>query len=136
MSEFIAFLMNHWELSSLFLALLVILVVTELRKSAGIKEISPQAAVDLYNHQQAVILDTRSIEAYQQGHLVGAIHVDALGAKQTKKCQKKTVILVAENVKQGNAAMKSLQAQGIDDMVMIQGGVSGWVSAGLPLTKK
>jgi len=137
MTEFIAFAANHWILSTLFLFILALLIVTELRKSTGIQQVSPQQAVDLFNHHQAVILDIRSREAYEQGHVIGAEHFDiaSLDTKKVKKFQKKIVIVVADGASSAEAVCKKLHEQEIQ-LRLMEGGISGWVSAGLPLTKK
>lgn len=138
MNEILDFLMRHWEMTCLFVVLLVAYVIFEIKQDPGSKEVSVEKAVALYNHEHALILDIRSQEAYAQGHIVGAVNLtaDQIDAK-IKKLQKyaqKPVIVVCNVGRSSLKVVKTLQSQGISSALSLSGGIAAWQAAGLPLT--
>jgi len=60
MQEFINFLMNHWELSALFIAVLAAILFLEVTgTSAGALNVSSAQATELMNRNQASVIDIR-----------------------------------------------------------------------------
>lgn len=140
MNEFLNFLTEHWLLSTLFVALLVSYLVFEFKQNADKKEVSADQAIFLYNHQHAVILDIRSTNDFADGHIVGAVHVDASEAdhksKKLQKYEDKTVVIVSADGKQALNFANRLEAQGFEQVFSLAGGIHAWLAAGLPLIKK
>ena len=100
MQVYIEFFYRHWELSLAFIGVSIALIITEVRRGAG-NGVSPQHAVELMNHQHAQVIDLRAREAYQRGHILGAISMpgDDLDNSLIKfsKNQRKPIILVCAN---------------------------------------
>jgi glyoxylase-like metal-dependent hydrolase (beta-lactamase superfamily II)/rhodanese-related sulfurtransferase len=86
----------------------------------------------------ATILDTRSATEYTAAHTPRAIHI-GLGGQFAAWAGAllgldRDLILVAEDAKSADEARMRLARVGIERVVgMVNGGVSGWVAAGLPL---
>jgi rhodanese-related sulfurtransferase len=138
MSEIVDFLVQHWQLSSIFIALLVAYVIFELKQDVGSKAVSIEQAVALYNHEQALLLDVRSEADFAAGHLVGATHLAAdqidQKIKKLNKYMQKPIVVVCATGKISAAAAKRLRAAGFTQAVTLAGGINAWQAAGLPLT--
>ena len=140
MQDFFKFLLEHWGLSALFLVILALLILNELRSHiGGIKKISSQTAVGMINKQHAAVVDLRDQNAYRDGHIAAAINIPAkeLESKMNKlqKYKKKPLIFICGN---GQDSMKTglkLQNKGFEQLYSLQGGVSAWRQANYPLVK-
>ncbi len=138
MNEIIDFVVKHWQLSSLLAVLVIAYVVFELRQELGNKQVSSEQAIDLYNHQQAAIVDIRSKAEFSTGHIVGAMHIERKDLEsKPKKLQKyaqKPIIIVCVNGKSSATVAKLLQTQGFPQALSLAGGIQAWQAATLPLT--
>lgn len=140
MNPFIQFIINHWALWLALVVVIALLVFEEKKGSVkGVKKITPQAAINLMNHENAQVVDVRAEANFKAGHLVGAINIPLAdlekNIKKLTKYKSKPVILVC------NAGQSSLKAglllikQGITTVYSLTGGITGWQKAGLPLSK-
>lgn len=141
MGEILDFMLSHWQLSGLLLVLIIGYIIFEWRVSEGGNgQISPEQAIDLYNHQNAVLLDVRTAEQFKAGHVVGSDHVeyhesDKKLKKFTKYAQRPVIIISADGRNAGTFAAR-LAEHGLSRVLSLSGGISAWQAAGLPLTKK
>lgn len=139
MNEMLDFVLRHWQLSTLFVLLLVAYMVFEFKQeTGGSGKVSPDEAIGLMNHEHAVILDIRSKEEFSTGHLLGAQHVAAdesdAKLKRFQKYSQKPVIVVCAQGKSSVKFVKRLEEQGLTKVSSLAGGVNAWRDAGLPLT--
>jgi len=141
MNQYLTFFIAHWELSFVFLAALVWVVVTEINSrrqdSVGIQT---QEAIDLINKKSAKIFDLRKIEAFQVGHIVGAKQMTFDPSKDDVKTRLKItpqtyVLLVCYMGKTSAKIVQQLRAQGYLNTFSLNGGMNEWVKENLPLTK-
>jgi predicted sulfurtransferase len=72
--QFSDFVVNNWPL---FVALVIISVMLarNVFGSGALISIRPAEAVQLINHQNAVVVDVRSDKEYQEGHIVNSLHM-------------------------------------------------------------
>src|SRR4051812_38349012 len=71
LQNLLPFVMNHWILSlALVVVLVLIFLVEQGTQLGGAQAISPQAAVNLINHDNAVVIDLRNADAYRNGHII------------------------------------------------------------------
>jgi hydroxyacylglutathione hydrolase len=95
--------------------------------------------VDALRKQGAIILDTRSPDAFSGGHIPGALNVDLNGGQfGTRAAWLLTpgtpVVLVLESAEDLHAAASALIATGQDCIVgHLTGGMRAWDSSGRPL---
>lgn len=137
MNEYIDFASNHPVLVGALVFSFLMLVFYELRrKSEGVTNIEPQAAVALIN-AEAVVIDLRSPEAFARGHIVNAKNIpfDELAANQEKivKMAAKPILAVCEAGMTSGKAVASLRKAGIESIYGLKGGITGWTQANLPL---
>src|SRR5262245_52865240 len=91
------FITNHWGLWLALVIVLVFIFINELlmqRKKA--KEISPKAAVNLINNDNAVVIDLREADVFRKGHIIDAIKAtpDDFTQQRMDKYKTKPIILV------------------------------------------
>jgi rhodanese-related sulfurtransferase len=137
MEQYLEFTSNHPILISALLFSFFLLVFTELRrKSRGLTNVEPQAAVALIN-ADATIIDLRSAEAFSRGHIVNATNIpleelDASGDR-LKKLGSKPILTVCDAGVSSNRAVDTLKKSGFDSVYSLKGGITAWTQANLPL---
>ena len=101
--------------------------------------LEPGAAVQLINHDKAVVIDVREPAEFAQGHLVGArnIPLGELDAKLPNSVKNKatTLILVCRSGARSGSAMATAKKLGYAQAQSLAGGVNAWTAAKLPLEK-
>ena len=109
-----------------------------IQRSRGGATVSSTQAVQMINHQGAVLLDTRSIEAFQGGHIPQARHAPLadIEKKAASLAKDTPLILVCEMGRSTIDAASRLRAQGFTAVSVLDGGIKAWSTAGLPLTTK
>lgn len=106
---------------------------------SGIKQIAPQEAVMLFNHEDALLLDVREQSEWADGHIAKARHVP-LGQLKNKlgdleKYKGKPIIAVCRSGNRSNHACGILKKAGFENLHNLAGGMQAWESAGLPREK-
>lgn len=138
MHQFSQFVTNHWEL---WLALLVVLILILINEKHAQKnraqEISPQKAIELINHDNAVVFDLRDLDNFQKGHILNAIRAtqEDFEQERMKKYKTKTILLVCPRGAHSSELAAKLRDQGFSKPLSLAGGISAWQKAELPLTK-
>jgi rhodanese-related sulfurtransferase len=132
------FVVNHWSLWLSLAILLVLVLINELQtqQKRG-KELSPQTAVHHINRDNAIVIDLRETEAFQQGHIIDSIRAsaDEFNQQHMNKYKEKPLILVCSKGLQSATLAKSLRNQGFTQPMVLAGGIAAWQAAELPLIK-
>ncbi|STY28405.1 rhodanese-related sulfurtransferase [Legionella wadsworthii] len=131
------FITNHWQLWLALIIILLLIFINELisqKKKA--KELTPQAAVDLINHENAVVIDLRDKEVYKQGHIIDSVNVKSEDLVQQKlnKYKNVPIILISTRAHEAQAIATKIRTQGYQPHVL-SGGITAWQNADLPLVK-
>lgn len=114
------------------------LVWPMLSRSGG-HELSPAAATQLINRQDALIVDVREADEFAGGHLPEARNypqsrfADYLG--EMEKFKDKPVILCCLSGMRSAKTCGELAKQGFSQVFNLAGGIDAWKSAGYPLQK-
>ena len=107
-------------------------------RSESLRSVSPQDLIRLMN-QGALVLDLRTQEQFQSGHLAGARQFSGeqiLKAGDTlKKHKEKTVVVYDDSGALEGAAVRQLAAQGFTRVFALRGGLSAWRADNLPLSR-
>lgn len=140
MDRLIEFAGNHPLLVGLFAALLTVLVGTEVaRRLRKYREVSPTQATQLINREDAVVLDVRSANEFQEGHIAGARNVPADSLeqqqKQLDKLRKRPLIVCCNAGPRSSRIAAWLASQGFEPVYVLDGGIRAWQSENLPLEK-
>lgn len=138
MSQFMQFVLNHWILWSALVVILVMIAINELTmsKQQG-KSVSPQGAVGMMNHDDAVVIDIRNQDAFREGHIIESLSVSAkqLEEKKMNKYKSKPIILVCANGIHSTQLAPKLKHAGFSNVIALKGGINAWKEAQLPLVK-
>ena len=100
MSELKTFVISHGLLFfCMFLLTVMILFIELIRTRRSGFYLTPAAAVQMLNHNNAVIIDVRPADVFRQGHIVGAISMLDARANPNKleKYKGRPIIFVCEN---------------------------------------
>lgn len=137
MALFLEFLTQQWILVAALLAVAVMLVMHEARKSGP--SLSPQQAINLINSEQGVFLDLRDAAAYKQGHIVDALHIPSgklpERMAELEKYKNKPIVLVCKMGQQASAAGKQLKAKDYEKVYKMTGGMMEWGNLQLPTVR-
>lgn len=141
MQQFQEFIANHPILWSLFAAVVAAFVATELwRALRGQRPVPPSEAVRLINSSDAVVVDVRSAADFKKGHLLNAINIPLAGiterASEISKDKEATILCYCAIGSTAPQACAKLRKLGYDNVYALKGGINGWQSAGLPVTRK
>ena len=137
MNTYLEFASNHPLIIGALMFSFFLLIFSELRrKSLGITNIEPQAAVALIN-ADAVVIDLRSADAFARGHIVSAknIPMDELDADSEKirKLSSKPILTVCDAGMTSTRAADKLRKAGFESVYGLKGGITAWTQANLPL---
>lgn len=140
MELLLTFFIEHWALSSAFVAIIAIMLLNEWRyRSMGLPHVDPQELVNLMNHSAGVVVDIRSTVRFDQGHIIGAINLPQtdFAAKQNilNKYKSKPIVLVCASGMDAPKMAKILQTNGFTQLSFLANGMDGWNQAGLPVVK-
>lgn len=111
-----------------------------LGRLSGIKQVSPQEAVMLFNHQDAVVLDVREQSEWADGHIAQAKHIP-LGKlkdrlKELDKYKDRPIVAVCRSGNRSGHACGQLKKAGFENVHNLSGGMQAWEQAGLPKDRR
>lgn len=139
MQQWQEFIGNHPGLMAAFFAVLVFIVVTEIRVRRGPKKLSTSDAIRLMNDEQALVLDLRDPSEYSAGHIINArnLPIARFDGEIEKIAKKKdqTIIVYCKSGTQSNLAIQKLLKAGYLNISQIKNGIYAWQQDNLPLQK-
>jgi len=134
--EFIA---NHLFLVSLLVAISSFLLWNIFAGSIGAAQVAPTEVTRLINHENAEVLDLRSAEEFEKGHIINSVNLAAATLeekqKELEKYKDKTVILCCNQGQESIRIARILKMKGLEKLFCLKGGIAAWRNANLPLTK-
>lgn len=141
MDQFIEFATNHALLVGGFVAVLVLLVWTEVRRSLqGLQELTPAAAISWINDENTVIVDISPVADYNKGHIVNARNIQpsrlADPDTEIQKLKDKKLLVVCRSGQTAVPAASNLRKMGASEVAILKGGMAAWRSDQLPVTTK
>lgn len=139
MKDLTLFLQTHQMLSIALIIVLILLFIVEwYRAKLNARRISPLETTQLINHEDAIIVDIRNIDAFHNGHIIGAISLPfAELEKQYKKLEKnikKPLIIACATGLESPRAAQFLSKNGYH-ILILAGGIRAWKEANMPLVK-
>jgi len=115
-------------------------LIYETARSLGNKTlVSPLDATLMVNREDARVIDIREAADYAQGHIPNAKHIPYKELQNRKddvekiKASSPLILYCATGGRAINAVLK-LQKAGFDKTFSLQGGITEWEKAGLPVT--
>ncbi len=140
MEQLTEFIGNNTGLSLAWVGIVVALIFTETtRRFRGFSEVSPGQATQLINREDATLVDIRSMQEFQDGHIVNAKHILLSkldpSSKQLAAKAEQPVVVYCQN---GNTSLQGaarLAKAGFKRVYSLKGGLTAWQSDQLPLAR-
>ena len=102
--------------------------------------VDPLAATAMINHEDAVVVDVRSMAEFKDGHIVNAVNIplNSLGnsIKQLEKYRNRPIVAVCRSGSRSGAACGLLRKNGFENVKNLRGGMLAWESASLPVKRR
>ena len=140
MEQLIEFAGNHGMLVAGFVAIVLLLIWTEISKhTRGYTEITPLQAVQQINQGNTSIVDISAAADFTKGHLAGAKNITLSRIVETDpdiaKMKSGPVLVVCKNGQSAHTAAAKLVKLGASDVAVLKGGITQWVSDQYPLAR-
>ena len=140
MSQFTSFVLNHWELFLALVIIIALLFASNLQSAlSGVAQIGPAEAINMINHEKAVVIDVREDKEFVEGHIINSIHIPLGSVQQRidelKSYSNKPIIVSCRSGARSNSACGILRKNGFENVFNLKGGVMAWQNASLPLKK-
>ena len=132
---------NHTLLVVAFVALLVALFFNEFRqatqKSTGL---TPAGAIQLINNEDVTLLDVRESAETVNGKIAKAVQIPVSSINQRigelDKFKDKNIIVYCKNGSRAGIACRTLSKAGFENVFNLDGGITAWQEAHLPVSRK
>ncbi len=140
MDRIIEFTGNHPMLIAAFVALLAMLLKSELgARFSKWTGVGPTDATRLMNHQDGVLLDIRPVAEHNQSFIANNLHIPAselVGRlSELEKYKDKPIIAYCRSGSRSASACNVLTKNGFEQVYNLSGGIMAWQSANLPTSK-
>ena len=115
------------------------LLFTTIRRPGGANAVSPTQATQLINREDAQVIDVREADEYVSGHLPESRNFPAgklaERAGELDKFKDTPLILVCQTGASSSGACATLKKLGFSKVNNLDGGITAWRAAGLPVKK-
>lgn len=109
------------------------------RGASGVSNVSASEAVLLMSRSKPLVLDVRDAKEFAAGHIQGAKNIPvaelAGRLKEIEKFKDKPVLVHCQHGMRAKTACSILRGQQFSQLHNLQGGLSAWAEAKLPLNK-
>lgn len=146
MQEFIPmateFAQKHTLLTLSWFAIFIAVIYTFYKSATDkFKVIGRSEVIRLMNNDEAVVVDLRTLDEFQRGHIIGSVNLLPSDIKnqnigKIEHHKAKSVVLVDINGVTASASAALLAKQGFANVFVLKDGISAWAGANLPLVKK
>ena len=138
--QLLEFAGNHTLLVAAFMAVLTALIWNLVTDPGGKNAVDPLTATAMINHEDAVVLDVRSMAEFKDGHIVNAINIPLNGlgnnVKQIEKHRDKPIVTVCRSGSRSGSACAILRKHGFENVKNLRGGMLAWENSSLPVKRK
>ena len=142
MEQLITFATNHPLLSSVWAAIVLMIIFTTIKiQLSPIKQVSTQELTLLVNKQDGAVVDIRTEKEFKAAHIIDAIYFSADKASKNdftalEKVKGKPIIIVCVAGITASKIANQLLKAGFTQVNILKGGMNAWSGAGLPTTQK
>ena len=135
MDKFILFLIEHYFYSVPLLVVVILLIRSNATK--GGKRITPQDLVNITNQNAAQLIDLRSSNEFNDGHITGSTNIPYADLEdrmhEIKEQEGKSIVLICDLGSQSANAGEILNKSGYKNTAILSGGIGAWKLDNLPL---
>ncbi|TDU62464.1 rhodanese-related sulfurtransferase [Prosthecobacter fusiformis] len=105
----------------------------------AVKHVDAEKAAKLVAEGKVTVLDVRTADEYQEGHIKGAKNVDIMEKDFAKKLESmdksKPVLVHCQAGGRSTRSLPTLEKLGFTEIYHLDGGLGGWVKEGKPVEK-
>ncbi len=132
---------NHTLLVGGFVALLIAVFINEFKQAAkNFSSLTPAGAIQLMNNEDAVLLDVREPAETVVGKIAKSIQipVGSVGQRvgELDKHKDKNIIVYCKTGARAGTACQELNKAGFEKVYSLNGGMTAWQDAHLPVSRK
>ena len=106
----------------------------------GPKEVDTRVAIQLINHEDALVLDVRDDSDYAAGHLPNSTHIPTEKIEdrwiEIQKHKDRPILVIYSSGIRSHHASKVLSKNGFAKVHNLMGGIDAWRRASLPIVKR
>lgn len=140
MEQYLEFASNHILLVGSFFIVAGLIMANEFSLATrGFRDITPAEATRLLNHEDALMLDVRTVNEFRDRHIIGCTHIplNELGSRlgELEKHRNSHVIAYCRSGNRSVTACKTLHKAGFEHVHNLGGGILAWENANLPTTR-
>ena len=138
MLEFNLFLIDYWYFSVPLFFFLFLFAYSEMNK--GGKKIEPNELTRLVNKENAILIDLRKKEDYENGHIMTALnyphHEFDNQMHELDKFKERPIILVCDMGRNSANIGEKLKKAEFEKTFRLNGGMMTWTQENLPVVQK
>ncbi len=112
-------LIAHLEINSLF---------------GSIKKLTPDGLIQLLNKSKVILIDVRSPEEFNVGHIINAKNMSLDGIELMKIKADQSIVTYGSNDSEAIKAAKKFITLGLEQAYYLEGGIGSWVENNMPLS--
>ena len=105
-----------------------------------VAHLTPAEATLMMTREDALVLDVRETGEWSSGHIQGARHIALAQLEkrisELEKFKDRPIIICCASGNRSSSACGQLKKGGFEKVFSLDGGVSAWLAANLPLTTK
>jgi len=140
-TQIIEFSGNHPLLVVAFIALLAAVFFNEFRNaSQKFASLTPAGAIQLINNEEVTLLDVREPAETANGKIAKAVQIPGSSIQQRigelDKFKDNNVIVYCKTGARAGPACRALSKAGFDKVFSLNGGITAWQDAHLPVSRK
>ena len=142
MDQFIEFLGAHYMLTTVWIVLFAMLVMSWISAATSpIKTVNSHDLTMLVNRSDGQVVDIRKQNEFNKGHITDAINLPMEKITEgnfaaLEKHKQNPIVVVCNAGISAKTAAKTLNKAGFEKVTVLQGGMQTWQSANLPIVKK
>ena len=138
MLEFNLFLIDYWYFSLPLFLFIFLFAYSEMNK--GGKKIEPNELTTLINRENAILVDLRTKEDYDAGHIMSALnypHQDFENQMhELDRYKERPIILVCDMGRNSANIGEKLKKADFKNTFRLNGGMMTWTQENLPVVQK
>lgn len=104
------------------------------------EEVAPDKAQEMMSQDEVVVLDVRTPDEYNTGHIANAKHIDYYAEDFKQKVsaldKEKTYIVYCRSGARSGKSQDIMKQLGFEKVYNLKGGIMAWYDENKPLTKE
>lgn len=133
------FLSSQNNILILFVAIAsgIMLLLPAFLKGRTGRALPADEVVQKMNQDNAILIDIRSADQFKAAHIAQAQNIGMIDLEnKTANIDKdKAIVVVCEHGRNASKAITILRKLGFNQIFSLEGGLQGWIQAGLPVKK-